>query len=117
MGACHNQHSEWRVPYNHARDESCAAGRAGITTPDPASLPATSRAFPPARLARRYIFSAKNKAGGLRLVFDVEADNLLNAATKIYCIVVEDLDSDRIDEFGPGQPDDALARLSQANCL
>jgi DNA polymerase I-like protein with 3'-5' exonuclease and polymerase domains len=69
------------------------------------------------RLARRYIVAAIRKAEGLRLCFDGEGDGLVNAGTKTHCIAVEDLDSDRIDEFGPGQIDDALARLSQANCL
>jgi len=69
------------------------------------------------QLARRYIIPATNKVEGLRLCFDVEADNLLAAATKIHCIAIVDLDSDRTDEYGPGQIDAALARLSQADYL
>jgi len=52
-----------------------------------------------------------------RLVFDVEADNLLDAATKVHCIVVADLDSDRIDEYGPTQITAALEHLARATYL
>jgi len=69
------------------------------------------------QLARRYIIPATHKAEGLRLCFDAEADGLLPAATKIHCISITDLDSDRTDEFGPKQIEAALKRLSQARDL
>jgi DNA polymerase I-like protein with 3'-5' exonuclease and polymerase domains len=68
-------------------------------------------------LARRYIISATTKAEGPRLIFDTEADGLLDAASKMHCIVVADLDGDRIDEFGPTQIEAGLARLSEARYL
>jgi DNA polymerase I-like protein with 3'-5' exonuclease and polymerase domains len=69
------------------------------------------------RLASRYVVPAIGKPQGLRLVFDIETDGLLEAATRIHCIVVADLDSDRIDKFGPDQIDAGLARLSKATVL
>jgi DNA polymerase-1 len=52
-----------------------------------------------------------------RLVFDVEADGLVDTATKLHCAVIADLDDNHIDEFGPNQIDAALGRLSAATCL
>ena len=49
--------------------------------------------------------------------FDAETDGLLDAATKVHCIVIADLDSDRIDEYGPDQIAAALAHLSRAAYL
>jgi DNA polymerase I len=69
------------------------------------------------RLASRYVIPAAAKAAGTRQVFDVETDGLLEAATRIHCIVVADLDSNRVDEFGPDQIDAGLARLSEATDL
>ena len=69
------------------------------------------------RLAARYIIAASSEPAGLRVAFDIETDGLLETATKIHCIVIVDLDSDRIDEFGPDQIDAALARLSEATYL
>jgi DNA polymerase I-like protein with 3'-5' exonuclease and polymerase domains len=68
-------------------------------------------------LARRYIILPTKKPEGLRLAFDTEADGLLDAATKIHCIVIVDLASDQIYEYGPGQIDDALAHLARASYL
>jgi DNA polymerase-1 len=86
-------------------------------SPRPIPAPVTQRHARFLHLARRYIIPATDKAGGLRLCFDVEADGLLDAATKIHCIVIGELDGDRIDAYGPGQINDALERLSQANYL
>jgi hypothetical protein len=69
------------------------------------------------RLAANYIAPAAVKSTGLRLVFDIEADGLLDAATKAHCIVVADLDRDQVDEYGPEQIDAALAHLARADCL
>jgi DNA polymerase I-like protein with 3'-5' exonuclease and polymerase domains len=49
-------------------------------------------------------------------VFDIES-NGLHAATKVHCIVVIELNSDRVEEFGPDQIEAGLARLSQARRL
>src|SRR5262249_52577234 len=69
------------------------------------------------RLARAYIASPAAKSGGLRLCFDVEANGLLDAATVVHCIVIADLDSDQIHEYGPGQIADAPAHLARADYL
>src|SRR5262245_23134292 len=53
----------------------------------------------------------------LRLVFDLEADGLLESVTKIHCIVISAVDSDRVYEYGPRQIDEALEHLSRADML
>jgi DNA polymerase I len=68
-------------------------------------------------LAAPYIIRTDLKVGTLRLVFDIEANNLLDQATKIHCIVIADLDSDQIDSYGPGQIDAGLAHLKRADYL
>ena len=70
-----------------------------------------------ASLALPYIITAGAKGDGLRLAFDLESDGLLDDATKVHCIVVEDLDSDQVDEYGPDRIDDALEHLGRANYL
>jgi DNA polymerase I-like protein with 3'-5' exonuclease and polymerase domains len=87
--------------------------------------PAVENDVPPAprphtqflRLARRYIIPSTHKVEGLRLCFDLEADGLLDTATKVHCVAVIDLDSNRIDEYGPRQVDTVLAHLSRAGYL
>ena len=57
-----------------------------------------------ARLASRYIVpAAAAGSGGLRLAFDIEANGLLDAATKVHCIVIADLDSDRSMHTAPSR--------------
>jgi DNA polymerase I len=68
-------------------------------------------------LAHRHIAPPTAKSGGLRLVFDLEANGLLDAATAVHCIVIGDLDSDQIDEYGPERIADALAHLARATVL
>jgi DNA polymerase I-like protein with 3'-5' exonuclease and polymerase domains len=50
---------------------------------------------------------------GPRAAFDVEANGLRHDATKLHCVVIADLDSDRFDEYGPDQIGEALAHLSR----
>jgi DNA polymerase I-like protein with 3'-5' exonuclease and polymerase domains len=69
------------------------------------------------RLAARYIIAATAPPARIRLAFDIETDGLLETATKVHCIVITDLDSDHIEEFGPNQIDTALARFSAATYL
>jgi DNA polymerase I-like protein with 3'-5' exonuclease and polymerase domains len=69
-------------------------------------------------LARQFIIPATGiKHGGLRLVFDAETDGLLDTVTTVHCIVVADLDSEEIFEYGPTQIAAALEHLSRADCL
>jgi DNA polymerase I-like protein with 3'-5' exonuclease and polymerase domains len=69
-------------------------------------------------LAARYIVPAGGaKISGLRLAFDIETDGLVAEATRVHCIIAADLNSDRIDEYGPKQIDTGLAHLKRANYL
>jgi DNA polymerase I-like protein with 3'-5' exonuclease and polymerase domains len=67
------------------------------------------------RIAARYIVAPTvGWSGGLRLAFDIEADELLGNATKIHCIVVGDLDHDEITAYGPTEISAALEHLGRA---
>jgi DNA polymerase I-like protein with 3'-5' exonuclease and polymerase domains len=69
------------------------------------------------RLVRKSIIPATAaKCDGLRASFDIEADGLHNA-TKLHCIVIADLDSDQIYQYGPNQIPAALEHLSRATYL
>jgi DNA polymerase I-like protein with 3'-5' exonuclease and polymerase domains len=93
------------------------APTAQLESPRPIPAPNPQRHARFLHLARRYIIPATGRTEGLRLVFDVEANGLLDAATKGHCIVAIDLDSDQVDEFGPNQIEAGLARLSEAQYL
>jgi hypothetical protein len=70
------------------------------------------------RIAARYIIPASLAVhGGLRCGFDLEANGLLDAATKLHCIGIADLDSDRLDEYGPEQIAAGLEHLARADYL
>jgi DNA polymerase I-like protein with 3'-5' exonuclease and polymerase domains len=91
-----------------------------IVEPTDAELPAPRRAGGSVfrRISARYIVPATTAAsGGLRLDFDVEADGLLDTATKLHCIVVSNLDSNQVDEYGPEQIPAGLDHLSRADYL
>jgi DNA polymerase I-like protein with 3'-5' exonuclease and polymerase domains len=60
---------------------------------------------------------AAAKGAGPRIAFDIEADGLLHDATKVHCIVVADLDSDQIDQYGPDQIAAGLDHLARAAYL
>ena len=51
------------------------------------------------------------------LIFDLEADNLLDDATVTWCIVARDADTDEVYTFDPNNIKDGLALLSQATTL
>jgi hypothetical protein len=69
-------------------------------------------------IAAPYIIAPKtDMTGSLRLVFDAEADGLLDVATKVHCIVIENLDQDEVSVYGPTEIDAALAHLQRADCL
>lgn len=68
-------------------------------------------------LAARFIVAGGQKHAGLRLAFDMEANALLERATVAHCIVVADLDSDRVDEYGPEQIQAGLEHLARADYL
>ena len=53
----------------------------------------------------------------MRLVFDIEADNLLFDVKKIHCIVAKDVDTKEVYEFEPWDIAEAVELLSQADTL
>jgi DNA polymerase I-like protein with 3'-5' exonuclease and polymerase domains len=69
------------------------------------------------QIASRFIIPATTKCNGLRLAFDIEANGLLHDATTVHCVIVSDLDSDRVDQYGPHRISAALAHLSRATYL
>jgi hypothetical protein len=69
------------------------------------------------QIAASYIAPASAETSGLRASCDIEADGLVDAATKIHCVVVVDLDSDQAAEYGPEQIDEALAHLGRLDYL
>jgi DNA polymerase I len=68
-------------------------------------------------LAAPYIVRTDTKIGTVRRSFDIETDGLVAEATKLHCIVIADLDSDQIDQYGPDQIGAALAHLARADYL
>ncbi len=51
------------------------------------------------------------------LIFDLEADNLLDDATVTWCIVARDADTDEVHTFDPDSINDGLELLSKADTL
>ena len=70
-----------------------------------------------AYLAKKFIIPATTKSDGLRLVFDIEFNGLLDTVTTAHCIGIRDLDSDQVNEYSPGQIGVGLERLAQADVL
>lgn len=52
-----------------------------------------------------------------RLVLDIEADGLLMDATKVWCIVIDDIDTGKIHAFGPSEIPHAIQLISNATEL
>jgi hypothetical protein len=52
-----------------------------------------------------------------RFIVDAEADGLLYTATKAHCLVILDLNTGQVYEYGPGQINAGLAHLVRANEL
>ena len=70
------------------------------------------------RLARKYIIPATAvKCAGFRAAFDIEANGLLEEATKVHCNGIADLDSDQTDQYGPEEIPAALEHLDRAAYL
>src|SRR6516225_3172191 len=69
------------------------------------------------RIAAPFIVPADIKSHGLRLVIDIEANGLLDTASKAHCVAVADLESDQIDEYGPQEIPAALKHLARADYL
>jgi DNA polymerase I-like protein with 3'-5' exonuclease and polymerase domains len=68
--------------------------------------------------AAPYIIAPEtDMTSSLRLVFDIEADGLLDVATKVHCIAIVNLDQDEVSVYGPAEIDAALAHLRRADYL
>jgi DNA polymerase I-like protein with 3'-5' exonuclease and polymerase domains len=70
-----------------------------------------------AQLAKPFIMPAGAPGEGLGVIFDLEGNGLLETITRIHCIVIGELDSDHVHEYGPDQIADALAHLARADTL
>jgi hypothetical protein len=70
-----------------------------------------------AQLARPLIIPAGAHNEGLRLIFDLESDGLLEVVTRVHCIVIGELDRDCVYEYGPERIADALEHLARADVL
>lgn len=53
----------------------------------------------------------------MKLVFDIEADNLLDDVTQVWCIVARDVDTDEVYTFDPTSIEDGLNLLNRAEVL
>lgn len=53
----------------------------------------------------------------MRLLFDLETDDLLDAVTRIWCVVARDLDTNEEYVFGPDKIEEGLALLRSADLL
>jgi len=50
-------------------------------------------------------------------VFDIESDGLYDSVTKVFCIVLHDLNGNQTHSYGPDAIDDALRHLASADVL
>ena len=105
---------------NHGLDEQSQPAarrtRAGKRPKSPAApieaTPYGRKLF--AQLAKPFIVPADAPGEGLRLIFDLEADGLLETVTQVHCVVIGELDSGRVHEYGPERIAEALAHLGRA---
>jgi len=51
----------------------------------------------------------------MRLVFDTEGDGYRDAATRLWCVVAKDLDTEELHQFGPNEIHEAIALLDKAD--
>lgn len=53
----------------------------------------------------------------MRLVFDIEANNLLWDVDELFCIVTKDIDTGEVCSFDPSDIDEAISKLNEADTL
>ena len=53
----------------------------------------------------------------MKLVFDIETNGLLNDVTKIFCIVAEDIETNKVYSFKPEEVEEGIDLLSKATLL
>ena len=51
------------------------------------------------------------------LIFDIESDGLYDQVTKIFCIVIYDVNKQQTFTYRPDSINNALEHLATANCL
>ena len=51
------------------------------------------------------------------IIFDIEADNLLDEVTTVHCIVMQDTETGKVWKFDPTQLDVALDWLKEADAI
>ena len=53
----------------------------------------------------------------MKLIFDIEADHLLEQVTKVWCIVARDVETGQVYTFDPDEIEQGLDLLGKADCL
>ena len=53
----------------------------------------------------------------MKLIFDIEADHLLEQVSKVWCIVARDVDTDEVHTFDPNNIEQGLSFIKQADML
>ena len=53
----------------------------------------------------------------MRLIFDIEADNLLDDVTQVWCIVTRDVDTEEVHTFDPNNIEEGIKLLDKADML
>src|SRR6056300_84173 len=62
-------------------------------------------------------FSMKPNPNETYLVFDLETDGLYEQATKVFCVVIHDINKQQTFTYGPNSIADALDHLATADSL
>jgi hypothetical protein len=53
----------------------------------------------------------------MKYIWDIEADNLLDEVTQVWCHVFRDVDTDEVHTFDPTQTQEALDFMDKAKTL
>ena len=53
----------------------------------------------------------------MKYCFDIETDGLLNDVTKIWCIVLKDIDTNEVFKYGPANVRDGVIKMQGAELL
>jgi DNA polymerase I len=89
---------------------------ATITAAAPGSAQASAFASVFKRIAGKFIMSpTAAERIGPRVAFDIEADSL--SPTVVHCLVIRDLDTDQVNQYGPEQISAGLEQLSRATYI
>jgi DNA polymerase I len=89
-----------------------------IAVPEPAAP--SQRPYPHtlfASLARPCIAPGTVTPGLLRVACDIETNGLLNTVSKVHCLVIAELDTDKVYECGPQEIEAGLTHLARADVI